>query len=152
EPGAPFLKRWYEEYRRFRSKGGDQFWNEHSVRVPSALSKSYPGELTILPHTAFYWPLWTPEHLGMIYDEVPASNECGTLANHLWESAAWQRYLVNLTPGKVRRIDSSFHRWARPFLEHLPDEYGAPTLVDRWRRSMWTQVRRVGSLAMPFRL
>src|SRR5262249_20633580 len=63
EPDAPFLKRWYEEYRWFRSKGVDKYYHEHGVSVPSALSKSYPDELTILPHTAFYWPLWTVEHL-----------------------------------------------------------------------------------------
>jgi hypothetical protein len=135
EPGAQFLKRWYEEYRWFRSKGRDDYWNEHSVLVPLNLSKKYPTELTVLPHKAFYWPLSNFEGLKLIFGQ-PASDEKGTLANHLWESIAWQKYLEHLTPGKVRDVDSSFHRWARPFVSDLPRNYGQPSLAERCGRAV----------------
>ena len=144
EPGAPFLRRWHEEYRWFRSAGRDRFWNEHSISVPSVLAKQHPDEITVLPHTAFYWPLWTDDELPKIFD-APASAERGDLANHLWESPAWSRYLENLTPAAVRTRDSSFHRWARPYLAGLPDDYGAPELRDRLEQHL----RRRGLILPP---
>ena len=131
EPGAPFLRRWYDEYHWFRSSGVDEYWNEHSVGVPSTLAKAHPAEITVLPHTAFHWPLWTHDHLPRIFEPGGAPDDRGTLANHLWESVTWGGYLEDLTPEIVRTRDSNFHRWARPYLAHLPDAYGAPTLGDR---------------------
>jgi hypothetical protein len=134
EPNASFLQRWYDEYRWFRSIGMDQYWDEHSCRVPLALAKANPRELTILPHTAFYSFLWSPEHLRVIFASVGPSCERATFANHLWELKAWDDYLEHLTPGKVRKIDSNFHRWARPYVANLPDDFGAPKLRDRLAR------------------
>jgi hypothetical protein len=124
EPNAPFLNKWYEEYRWFRSKGHDEFWAEHSVRVPMTLSKNYPTELTILDHRAFYWPLWKGDDLELIYGSPPSAEARATLANHLWESIAWEKYLEQLTPGKVRSVESNFHSWVRPFVEDFPNNYG----------------------------
>jgi hypothetical protein len=59
EPQSPFLCRWLNEYRSFRSTGRDEFWNEHAVKLPLRLARAYPNEITVLPHTAFFWPLWT---------------------------------------------------------------------------------------------
>lgn len=152
EPGAPFLRRWHEEYRWFRSKGGDQYWCEHSVFVPHTLSKSHPDEITILPHTAFFWPPCTTEHLELIYgsDESNSPAERGLLANHLWETAAWKKHLRDLTPGKVRAVESNFHRWARPYVADLPDDYGRPTLaegVGRFvERQKWYVASRLAKL------
>src|SRR6201999_2375448 len=50
EPQAAFLKRWHSEYKTFRSKGGDEYWDEHSVQVPGRLAKQFPREVTILPY------------------------------------------------------------------------------------------------------
>lgn len=134
ERDAPFLKKWHEEYHWFRSKGVDQYWNEHSVRLPSILAKACPTELTILPHTAFYWPLWTPDHLKLLFDSPPRAGVRGTLANHLWESNAWGDYLENLTPGLIRSRDSVFHEWARPFVKTFADDYGSVSPWERWKR------------------
>jgi hypothetical protein len=51
----------------------------------------------------------------------------GAYANHLWQTFAWKRYLEELTPGRVRAIDTNFHRWVRPFVADLPDDFGGPT-------------------------
>lgn len=144
EPRAAFLKRWYDEYHWFRSKGRDQFWSEHSVRLPMTLSKSYPDELTILDHKAFYWPLWTPDHLEMIYGCHSLTEARATLANHLWESYAWEKYLKLLTPGRVRKTESNFHRWVRPFVENLSDDYGL-SLIDKSKKFARTQQERLSS-------
>ena len=128
EPNASFLKRWYEEYHWFRSKGRDRYWSEHSVRLPLELSKKHPDEITVLPHTAFYWPLWTQEHEEFLYGAPATPEQRGTFANHLYESVWWHEHLAHLTPGQVRKIESNFHHWARPYIAELPDDYGAASL------------------------
>lgn len=134
EPNAAFLKRWHEEYRWFRSKGVDQYWGEHSVHVPHLLSKSFPAEVTVLPHDAFYWPLWTSDQLKLLFEASALAEIRGTLANHLWESYAWDSYLENLTPGLIRSRDSVFHEWARPLVRTFTDDYGRVSSWERWKR------------------
>jgi hypothetical protein len=134
EPQAPFLKRWLAEYKTFRSKGRDEFWNEHSVHLPSQMARKFPTEITVLSHKAFYWPLWTDEHLKLIFESANEIPQDETYANHLWEAKAWP-YLEDLTPGKVRSFDTNFHRWASPFLAGLPEDYGGPTLGRRLKKT-----------------
>jgi SAM-dependent methyltransferase len=133
EPNAPFLARWLDGYRSFRSKGMDKYWSEHSVKLPAKLAKDYPSEITVLPHKAFYWPLWTTEHLEWIYDSTKSIPLDCTYANHLWESFAAQ-HLKLLTPGQVRSKDTNFHSWVRPLIADLPDDYGAPSVQGRLMR------------------
>lgn len=133
EPDAPFLRRWLAEYKSFRSTGRDEYWNEHSVQLPVRLAREHAEEITVLPPNAFYWPLWTEDHLDWIFRSGSPIPLEGVYANHLWESNAW-RFLDDLTPGRVRATDSNFHHWARPYLADLPDSYGAPTLGGRLRK------------------
>ena len=67
EKNARFLRRWHETYRTFRSKGRDDFWSEHSVRVPARLAKEDASDLTILDNRAFHWPLFYPDHLELTF-------------------------------------------------------------------------------------
>lgn len=126
EPQAPFLKRWLAAYQDFRGKGPGKFWNEHSVVRPAMLASKHPEEVTILSNCAFFWPLFWPSELARILssDEPIVGPE--TLATHLWESLAWRQYLELATPGKLRRTKSNFAKWATPFVEGLPDSFGAP--------------------------
>lgn len=143
EANAPFLKRWHSEYRWFRSKGHDNYWDEHSVRVPYELSKSFSDELAVLPHSAFYWPTFKKEDITMIFESAEPIDLSGAYANHLWESLAWERYLEHLTPRRVRAVHTNFHYWARPMVEALADDYGAPTIPDRLARGVRRAARRV---------
>jgi len=134
EPQSAFLRRWLEEYRFFEAgPPGTQFWNEYSVRIPAQLARDYPAEIVVLPHTAFFWPLWTEEHLEWIFESNKLIPTDQTYANHLWENFAW-KYLEDLTPGRVRSVDTNFHIWARPFINGLPDGLGAPTLHRRLQK------------------
>jgi len=143
EPQAPFLKRWYSEYRSFRSKGGDNYWGEHSVEVPLRLSKQFPDEITRLSHFAFFWPTFTAEDIALMFDSSTPIDLPKAYATHLWETIAWERYLEHLTPRRVRSIDTNFHRWIRPMIASLPDDYGAPTVAARFARSVRQLRRRV---------
>jgi hypothetical protein len=123
EPKARFLQRWMETYRGFRSRGRDNFWNEHSVQVPFRLAAQYPDEIKVLSHRAFFWPLWSEAHLDWIFDSTASIPLAETYANHLWETLSW-KFLENLTPGAVRGRDTNFHRWVEPYLADLPDDFG----------------------------
>jgi hypothetical protein len=154
EPNAPFLTRWYSQYKNFRSGGGDPFWNEHSVKLPRQLAAAHPEEVTVLGPRAFFWPHWDDEGLRRLFlstDPIPSN---GVYANHLWESRAWSKYLRNLTPARVRLIDSNFHHWVRPLIADLPDNLGAPSfaaraidvlLKERQRGRLAAGIRRVSN-------
>jgi hypothetical protein len=132
-PQSAFLRRWLDQYKSFRSRGRDEFYPEHGCRLPAKLARDYPDEITVLPHTAFHWPLWTESHLQWIFAsnrEIPLG---ASYANHLWQSHAWGSYMKELTPGHIRSADTNFNRWVEPLLVGLPDDYGTPS---RFMRSM----------------
>lgn len=123
EPGASFLRRWYDSYRTFRSRGRDDFWSEHSTRVPLRLLAEDSSDITVLDHTAFHWPLWNDEHIAWIYDSCRPVETPDAFAHHLWETCAWAEYLDGLDVRRVRAVDTNFHRWIRPLLRDLPDDF-----------------------------
>ena len=123
EKGASFLRRWRETYRTFRSRGRDDFWSEHSVAMPLKLAREDGSDLTILGNRAFHWPLFHREHLHWTFESTRPIDEADVLAHHLWESVAWHDYLAGLTVPKVRERDTNFHRWLRPLLVDLPDDF-----------------------------
>jgi Glycosyltransferase sugar-binding region containing DXD motif len=127
EPNAPFLLRWYEEYREFRGRGRGRLWNEHSVQRPAILAQRHPDEITILSNRAFFWPLFLPHDLESIFRSTTELIGEQTLATHLWENKAWRKYLELLTPGKIRRDESNFNRWVRPMVADLDDNFGSLT-------------------------
>jgi SAM-dependent methyltransferase len=144
EPNAPFLQRWLETYRSFRGNGRNEYWNEHSVRLPAVLAKAHPSEITVLSHDAFFWPLCKEEHLQWIFNSKKPIPLLATFANHLWESHSW-KFLANLTPRQVRRKDANFHLWARPLVAGLADDYGAPSLQDRISHFKWRLADQLGT-------
>jgi hypothetical protein len=92
-----------------------------------------------------------PKILHFCSDPIPSE---GVYANHLWESRPWSNYyLRDLTPARVRLIDSNFHQWIRPLIADLPDNLGAPSfsgraiqlLKERPRDWPGSRIRRVAS-------
>jgi hypothetical protein len=136
EKGAPFLQRWFEGYRSFRSKGHDTFWVEHSVELPRKLMREHPEDVVALPYNAFHWP--TCIELPLLFEAGHGVDPKGLYANHLWETIAWWHYLKDHNPGRVRRTESPFNLWVRDYVKELPDLYGVPSmpamLLDRARR------------------
>jgi SAM-dependent methyltransferase len=122
EPGASFIRRWKEEYRSFRSRGKDQYWDEHSVQVPMSLANHFPDEITRLSAAAFFWPSCSSVGLERIFSSIDPILPAGRYANHLWENLAWQQHLADLTLDRVRTIDSNFHFWARPLTSSLSND------------------------------
>jgi len=144
-PEAQFLVRWMDNYRTFRGTGTSH-WNEHSVQLPHSLSRQYPSEITILDYRAFFWPLWTTQHLEWMFNSTRPCVCSETFATHLWDGKS-QRYTRNLTPGDVRAHDTNFHRWAEPYVRELPDNYGASGAAIPWHTRVPSLTERItGSL------
>ncbi len=111
---SEFVNLWLNEYKNFRSKGRDKYWNEHSVLVPQRLAKEHPGLLTQLGPFAFHYPLYNPEGLKMMFEEVHDFPEA--YLHHLWESFAWEKYMSKLTEVKIKTTDTTYNLIARRFL------------------------------------
>lgn len=135
---APFIRRWLESYKSFRSIGHDAFWNEHSVRIPKQLASDFPNEVTVLDHKAFFWPLWSDEHLKWMFASTKDLNAQDAFAHHLWESYSWIEYLETLSIKRVRRVDTNFHRIVRPLIADLPEQFAAPS----WHATSATRIRQ----------
>jgi hypothetical protein len=140
EPNAPFLCRWLEAFRSFRSKGNDEFYAELAVIVPQKLAREHSDEITVLPYTAFFWPLWTEEHLVWIFESRRRIPLDDAYCTHLWESQSW-RYFDGLTAQELKSVHSNFHGWARPLIADVPDRFDALPFVERllrsWKRTRW---------------
>jgi hypothetical protein len=117
-PGAAFLEAWLQEYKDFRSKGRDNFWDEHSVRRPLALLKSDAADrsmsIHVEPHTSFFDPAWQRPELKRLFEQVHQFPKA--LCHHLWASHSAVNYLSRLEAETIRRVDTSYNVLARKFL------------------------------------
>lgn len=119
EKDSPFVNRWLETYRSFRSKGRDKYWNEHSVTLPLKLAAEHPSELTRLGPYTFHYPLYHAQGLKEMFEETHVFPEA--LAHHLWESFAWEPYMKHLDVASILAKDTTYHLLARKFLSANDD-------------------------------
>ena len=113
-PNAPFMVRWLGTYSSFRSKGRDDHWDEHSVRIPMQLARAHPQELTVLDRGAFFHP--SAEKQGLLDLFVEDLRFPSAYCHHLWEGMAWS-LIRNIDERNVGLIDTSYNRMARRFLD-----------------------------------
>ncbi|WP_395734027.1 glycosyltransferase family 32 protein [Prosthecobacter sp.] len=122
--GSEFIRRWYDSYTSFRSKGKDEFWSEHSVEVPFQLATENPESVHVLGQRAFFWPTYhqfwmlfgvsskrsfLERMVGRLMQPVVYfSIKRQAFGLHLYESIWWDRYLRDMTPEKVVAMSSPF--------------------------------------------
>ena len=114
EKNSDFVNHWLREYKTFRSKGRDKYWNEHSVMVPERLAALYPASISKLSPYAFHYPLYDAAGLRAMFEEKREFP--GSYLHHLWESFSWNDYLSKLTPDIVQQKDTTYNLIARRFL------------------------------------
>jgi len=114
EKNSDFVNLWLEEYKTFRSKGRDKYWNEHSVLVPEKLAAAHPAKLTRLSPYAFHYPLYDKAGLRSMFEEQTEFNEA--YLHHLWESFSWDNYLSKLTVENIREKNTTYNLIARKYL------------------------------------
>lgn len=114
EKNSDFVNFWLNEYKTFRSKGRDKYWNEHSVLVPEKLAANHPEKITQLSPYAFHYPLYDKAGLRSMFEE--ATEFPDAYLHHLWESFSWGPYLSQLTPEKIMKEDTTYNIIARKYL------------------------------------
>jgi hypothetical protein len=114
EKNSEFVNLWLDEYKSFRSKGRDKYWNEHSVRVPEKLAATHHEKITQLSPYAFHYPLYDKAGLKMMFEEVSVFPDA--YLHHLWESFSWDQYLSQLTVEEIKNKDTTYNLIARKFL------------------------------------
>ena len=122
EPGSNFIYKWLNEYKSFRSEGRDQYWDEHSVRLPLTLLKNYEGlraEVNLLPASAFFEPGFDNTGLKALFESVVACPDA--FCHHLWASYSWNRYLSRLDCETIRNVDTTYNLVARDILDGACD-------------------------------
>jgi hypothetical protein len=101
KPNSRFVKRWLSKYAYFHSKGRDQLWDFHSVKLPALLSYSHPDEIKVLEHDAFFYPLW------LDVDRVLLSE-----GSHRWMPHMRESFLFHLwngfTENQINAIDGKY--------------------------------------------
>ena len=60
-PNSTFVDNLIDSYKSFRSYGHDEYWDEHSVRLPAQIyeSCSYKDEVVPIDSKRSLWPLWS---------------------------------------------------------------------------------------------
>lgn len=81
-PSSTFLKRWYESYRSFRSRGHDEFYDEHGAGYSFRLAQQHPEEITLLNETAFLTPDMTPRGIADLF--LVDGDYPNAFCHHLW--------------------------------------------------------------------
>lgn len=115
EKESHFVKLWLESYQTFRSKGRDDYWNEHSGVIPLKLLNENNDMATLLCPYSFHYPLYKEEHLKKMFEEVHEFPQA--FAHHLWESFSYNKYLSKLTVEKIMTEDTTYNLIARRFLK-----------------------------------
>lgn len=110
-PHSRFIQRWYNTYSSFQNSD----WNFHSVILPGKLAPYFPKEITVLNHTAFFWPLWDSKGLRTLYLEK-SYDFSANLGTHIWESAANKNLMKDVDERVIMEIDNSLYCQLRPFL------------------------------------
>lgn len=114
EPHSPFIELWLDSYKTFRSKGKDEFWVEHSVKIPYEISKHHPKLVTILEPEIFHFPSYDPKGLKWLF--IKNTNYPKAYIHHLWETNAWE-YISKIDEQSIKDRDTTYNVLARKYLK-----------------------------------
>jgi hypothetical protein len=119
KPNAKFSTEWLSHYDYFRSKGRDDLWDFHSVKLPWLLMSRNPEQILVLDHKAFFYPLWNTIEKQLFtddgYEKFGAFFET-TYCHHLWHGGIGS-FLNDVDDQFVRTSKSIYARIARQALE-----------------------------------
>jgi mannosyltransferase OCH1-like enzyme/GT2 family glycosyltransferase len=121
KPNSVFANKWLESYSTFKSKGRDEYWDEHSVIIPLELSREYSKYIKILNSKSFFYPLWYDINT-ILFDEKISIEEYKKIIKnnyciHLWDTYS-HSYLKTLTEEKILNQNTLYNIFARKFLKN----------------------------------
>lgn len=122
KPNAEFLRIWIDQYRSFRSKGRDDLWDFHSVKLPGILAREHYDKITILDHRAFFYPLWTDIERILFSERgkrfLPFLDSA--YGFHLWNGAT-EKTLRQISPSWIATSTSAYAYFVRRRVLELPE-------------------------------
>jgi hypothetical protein len=114
KPYSDFCVLWVNTYGAFRSKGRDDYWDFHSVKLPGMLARDHAKSITILGHRAFFYPLWTDIERFLFSESgdkfLPHLESA--LGFHLWNGAT-EDMLQAVTPEWIEKSGSAYANYVR---------------------------------------
>lgn len=130
-PGAPFIRRWFEEM----PAAFDGSWSQHSCQLPERLSRLHPGEIHIERERSFYPYMWTRDDLRALLEERH-ENWDGVYSVHLWNHLWWSTRRMDFSAFNGDRLTERFIRsggntYALAARRFLPPVTERP-LLRRW--------------------
>jgi tetratricopeptide (TPR) repeat protein len=98
---AAFSTLWLSHYDYFRSRGRDDLWDYHSVKLPVQLMAANPELLHVLDYRMLFYPLWNSIQRALFSDagEQFSADFEPAYCFHLWNGA---------TESWLRKIDDAF--------------------------------------------
>ena len=126
EPSGKFVSTWLQTYRRFRSTGRDDHWDEHSVLVPTALARDprWSHDIHTEPSTAFFFPSWL--HMDELFENDDETTFESSYCVHLWASLTKKQWLSKIDRTFIEDSACNFSRFARFVLWSQGDDPQAP--------------------------
>jgi hypothetical protein len=110
-----FCSQWIEQYSHFRSRGRDDLWDFHSVKLPAILAGRWEDKITILHHRAFFYPLWMDAEKILFTERgdrfLPYLSSA--YGFHLWNGST-EKTLRRVSPEWVASSTSVYAHFARP--------------------------------------
>jgi tetratricopeptide (TPR) repeat protein len=125
KPSAHFSTEWLSHYDYFRSRGRDDLWDYHSVKLPVLLMCKYPGSIHVLDYRKLFYPLWHSIQRSL-FSENSFQYEADfepAICHHLWNGAT-SSWLDGIDESFVRSSKSIYAQIARD-VEGLPRLSGA---------------------------
>ena len=107
EPSSYFLKKWYLEYKTFKSHR----WDYHSVKLPLLLSRLYNKHLHIVDYTFFFPVSWLEDDF--IKSRKYDYRLKNTMVVHLWESI-WDKTVLKNCDESLLNLNSTFSLYLNP--------------------------------------
>ena len=121
KPNSFFAIKWLESYVTFRSKGRDEYWDEHSVLKPLELSKIYSDSIIVLDSESFFYPLWYKINDSLFntnydteeYKKIISKSYC----IHLWDTYS-HKYLKTIDEKFIFDNNTLYNIFCRKFLKN----------------------------------
>jgi tetratricopeptide (TPR) repeat protein len=136
QPDATFSSRWLQEYDYFRSRGRDDLWDYHSVKLPVKLASEFPEDITVLGYRAFFYPLWISIERA-VFSETSGQFESDFEAAycfHLWngDTGPW-----------LEKIDDTFTRTSKSLYAKIAREVeGVAKPGSRQKKALVVKAKR----------
>ena len=121
KPNSLFANKWLDSYKTFRSKGRDQYWDEHSVLKPLELSKIYKEDIIILNSNIFFYPLWYSIDKILFSENIDIEEYKKIIENnyciHLWDTYS-NKYLKTLNEEIILTKNTLYNIFSRKFIRN----------------------------------